>query len=204
MAAAVTAFTGWLLVALVGYAHKVVPFIVWSALRGRGIKQKADGTPLMFADLYDHRWAGIVYGLVTAGIAAVCIGFATSTSIAIAIGGVLLAVTGLCVAVNLSLRPIRLLRAPRADRVAPAERWISALIDDGSGFDALDSSAEPPVGLTPALMPARAGQRVGSLPGADLWRSVGPRSGRRGPRRGPRRGRGAVDRPSRGKWQQHP
>jgi len=121
-AAAVTSFVGWLLVALVGYAHKVVPFIVWSALRGRGIKKKTDGTPLMFADLYDHRWAGIVYGLVTAGIAAVCVGFATSTSVAIAIGGVLLAVTGLCVAVNLSLRPIRLLLAPRADRVARTER----------------------------------------------------------------------------------
>jgi hypothetical protein len=121
-AAAVTSFVGWLLVALVGYAHKVVPFIVWSALRGRGIKKNADGTPLMFADLYDHRWAGIVYGLVTAGVAAVCVGFATSTSIAIAIGGVLLAVTGLCVAVNLSLIPVRLLLTPGAERPVRAKK----------------------------------------------------------------------------------
>lgn len=107
MAAAVTAFTGWLLVALVGYAHKVVPFIVWSVLRGSGITQKADGTPLMFADLYIHRWAGVVYALVTAGIAAVCLGFAASQSLAIAVGGGLLAVAGVVVSVNLSVTPIR-------------------------------------------------------------------------------------------------
>jgi hypothetical protein len=53
VAAAVTAFSGWLLIALVGHSHKVVPFILWSALRGRGVEKKADGTPLMFADLYE-------------------------------------------------------------------------------------------------------------------------------------------------------
>jgi len=116
VAAAVTGFAGWLLVALVGHAHKVVPFILWSALRGRGISKKEDGTPLMFADLYDHRWAGIVYGLVTAGTTAVCLGFAASIPLAIAIGGGLFALTGICVAVNLSVTPIRLLFAPRTDR----------------------------------------------------------------------------------------
>jgi hypothetical protein len=121
VAAAVGAFGGWLLVALVGHAHKVVPFILWSALRGRGIQKKADGTPLMFADLYDHRLAGIVYGLVTAGVGAVCLGFALSSSIAIAAGGVLFVVTGLCVAANLSMAPTRLLSAPSVDPSVRAE-----------------------------------------------------------------------------------
>jgi len=121
VAAAVTAFSGWLLVALVGHAHKIVPFILWSALRRRGVDKKADGTRLMFADLYDHRWAGVVYGLVTAGVAAVCLGFAASISIAIAIGGGLFIVTGLCVAANLSITPIRLRRAPGADRLIRGE-----------------------------------------------------------------------------------
>ena len=121
VAAAVTAFSGWLLVALVGHAHKVVPFILWSALRGRGIDKKADGTPLMFADLYDHRWAAIVYGLVTAGVGAVCLGFAASSSIAIAIGGGLFVVTGLCVVTNLSMAPTRLLSAPAVGRHVGAE-----------------------------------------------------------------------------------
>ena len=114
VAASVTAFAGWLLIALVGHVHKIVPFILWSALRGRGISKKADGTALMFADLYDHRCAGIVYGLVTAGITATCVGFAASSTVAIAIGGGLFAVTGLSAAVNLSLTPIRLLATPGA------------------------------------------------------------------------------------------
>jgi hypothetical protein len=42
-AAAVTAFAGWLLEALAGHAHKVVPFIVWSVLRGRGDQHQPVG-----------------------------------------------------------------------------------------------------------------------------------------------------------------
>lgn len=107
-AAAVTAIGGWLLVAMVGHAHKVVPFILWSALRGRGIEKKADGTPLMFADLYDHRGATLVYGFVTVGVGGLCLGYAASNSIALVIGGGLFVLTGICVLVNLSLRPTRL------------------------------------------------------------------------------------------------
>jgi hypothetical protein len=116
VAAAVAAIGGWLLVALVGHAHKVVPFILWSALRGRGIDKKADGTPLMFADLYDHRWAAIVYGLVTVGVGALCLGYAASSSLAIAIGGGLFVITGIGVSVNLSLRPTRLFLVRSRDR----------------------------------------------------------------------------------------
>jgi hypothetical protein len=116
VAASIVAISGWLLVALVGHAHKVVPFILWSALRGRGVKEKADGTQLMFADLYDHRWAAIVYGLVTAGVGAVCLGLAASFSIAIAIGGGLFIATGLCVAANLSLPTLRLPKGTGTER----------------------------------------------------------------------------------------
>jgi hypothetical protein len=116
VAASIVAISGWLLVALVGHSHKVVPFILWSALRGRGVKEKADGTQLMFADLYDHRWAAIVYGLVTTGVGAVCLGFAASFSIAIAIGGGLFIATGLCVAANLSLTTLRLPSGTGAER----------------------------------------------------------------------------------------
>ena len=109
VAAALVAFGGWLLTALVGHAHKVVPFIVWAALRGRGVQKNPAGKPLVFADLYDHRWAGITYALVTAGIAGLCIGFAASLAGAVAVGGGLLVATGLVVAANLSIAPICLL-----------------------------------------------------------------------------------------------
>ena len=108
IAAAVVAITGWLLVALVGHVHKVVPFIVWSALRGRGIATR-HGAPLLFADLYGHRVAIAIFALVNGGLAAACLGFATSSTAALAIGGVLLAVTGIGATANLSWAPLRLL-----------------------------------------------------------------------------------------------
>ena len=71
----------------------------------------------MFADLYDHRWAAIVYGLVTTGVGAVCLGFVASISSVLAIGGVLLVVTGICVLVNLSVPALRLLWVARSGDV---------------------------------------------------------------------------------------
>ena len=111
VAAALVAFGGWLLTALVGHAHKVVPFIVWSALRSRRVDKGPTGKPLMFADLYDHRVAAVTYGLVTAGITALCIGFAVSLPVAIALGGGLLVATGSVVLANLSVTPSRMLAA---------------------------------------------------------------------------------------------
>ncbi len=112
-AAAMTAAGGWLLEALVGHAHKVIPFIVWSLLRSHGARNGPSGKPLMFADLYHHGWAAATYTTVTAGIAALCAGLATSSAPAIAAGGVLLATTGILATANLSIRPLRQLAATR-------------------------------------------------------------------------------------------
>jgi len=109
-AAAVTAFAGWLLEALAGHAHKVVPFIVWSVLRGRGIAVNPAGEPLGFGDLYDHRLAAATYALVTAGITGVCAGLGATQPAVLAVGGGLLAVSGLAAAANLSVTPARLMR----------------------------------------------------------------------------------------------
>ena len=112
-AAAVAAFAGWLLAALVGHAHKVVPFILWSVLRANGISTGPAGKPLAFADLYGHRLAAATCTLVTAGPAALCAGFAASQPALIAAGGGLLAAAGVIVAVNLSVTPARMLRRAR-------------------------------------------------------------------------------------------
>ncbi len=109
VAAAMAAFGGWLLEALVGHVHKVVPFIVWSALRARGVATGPSGKSLMFADLYDHRWAAATYATTTAGVAALCVGLGASLAAATAAAGLLLIVTGIMVAANLSLHPVRLL-----------------------------------------------------------------------------------------------
>lgn len=111
VAAAMAAFGGWLLEALVGHAHKVVPFILWSVLRSRGIAAGPAGKPLMFADLYDHGWAAATYATTTAGVALLCVGLGASLPAATAAAGVLLVVTGVVASANLSARPLRLLRA---------------------------------------------------------------------------------------------
>ena len=120
VAAAMVASGGWLLEALVGHAHKVVPFIVWSVLRSAGTRSGPSGKPLMFADLYHHGWAGATYGTVTTGIAALCAGLGGSWSPAIAAGGALLAATGALVAANLSARPLHLLTTARTGTDLPA------------------------------------------------------------------------------------
>ncbi len=111
--ASMVASGGWLLEALVGHAHKVVPFIVWSLLRSEGTRNGPSGKPLMFADLYHHGWAATTYGTVTTGIAALCAGLGASWTPAIAAGGVLLAATGVLAVMNLSARPLRLRIAAR-------------------------------------------------------------------------------------------
>jgi hypothetical protein len=125
VAAAICAFGGWLLETLVGHVHKVVPFISWSALRARGVDKNEEGKPLMFADLYDHTWATVTYALVTAAIAALCLGLVTRFADATATGGVLFVVTGLVLAANLSIRPTRMLSAPATSAdvrdVAPSD-----------------------------------------------------------------------------------
>ncbi len=109
VAAAVAAFGGWLLEALVGHLHKVVPFIAWSVLRARGITTAAAGRQIMFADLYKHLWAVVTYVLVTTGIGGLCVGLSADLPAATALGGALLALTGLIGTGNLALTPIRLL-----------------------------------------------------------------------------------------------
>src|SRR5579875_2359627 len=111
-AGAVAAAAAWLLEAVAGHAHKIVPFIVWSVLRARGVRT-VSGRPLGFADLYGHRAAAATYLLLTAGLAAACAGLAASWPAATAAAGGLLAV-------NLSVTPVRLLRAARAPRPGPA------------------------------------------------------------------------------------
>jgi len=152
-AAAVTAFAGWLLETLVGHAHKVVPFIMWSVLRGRGVATGPSGRPLGFGDLYDHRVAAGSYALITAGITAACAGLAATQPAALAAGGGLLAAAGIAVAANLSITPAALLRgAPKpAAPGQPGEQPAAA----GGGSVTLSVTALA-VAAVAALMAAAA------------------------------------------------
>ena len=75
----------------------------------------------MFADLYRHEWAGVTYALVTAGLAALCVGFGASLAWALALGGGLLSLTGIVLVLNLSVIPLRMRSNPWARRMAAEE-----------------------------------------------------------------------------------
>ena len=131
-AAALAAFGGWLLEALVGHSYKVVPFVVWSALRSRSIASGPTGKPLMFSDLYDHTSAGAAYGSVTAAVACLCAGLAAEAPALVAIAGALLTATGLVIVVSLMVIPLRMLHHAasmprvRADAARPEPGPVTA------------------------------------------------------------------------------
>lgn len=118
VSAEIAALVGWLGLAIIGHVHKIVPFIGWTALRAKGVHKKADGKPLLFADLFDGRVARVTYLTATVGTVALPIGFATATAGVVTAAGVALALTSVLVVANLSLGPSRAVRAARQAEVA--------------------------------------------------------------------------------------
>jgi hypothetical protein len=112
VAVEVTALIGWLSLAVVGHAHKIVPFISYSVLRTRGIRRKADGSPLLFADLFDRRLAGLGLLLLGPGFLAILAGLLWSNATVVSLGGVLTSLGGLTVVGNLTVGPLRAMRLP--------------------------------------------------------------------------------------------
>ncbi len=109
IAASVAAVAGWLLVAIIGHTFKIVPFIAWSALRGRGVSATPTGTSLMFADLFNRHLSVLDFALVNAAVASLIIGIVSSRPLLVAVAGVSLVAAGLLSAAALSWRPVRLL-----------------------------------------------------------------------------------------------
>lgn len=105
-AAAVVAVGGWLLVALVGIAHKVSAFVSWSALHSPRAPLKPNrGKALQFSDLFDRRLEALTYGCVTTGVAGLSAGFAASKSALIGVGGCLLVASAIVTVANLTAAP---------------------------------------------------------------------------------------------------
>jgi hypothetical protein len=117
----VLALVGWLGLAIIGHVHKIVPFIAWSALRARGVTTAPDGTPLLFAHLFDHRTARITFVAATGGVAAGLAGAASASVPLERVGGILLAAAGLLASANLALGPHRISTRRRDHAVSPAQ-----------------------------------------------------------------------------------
>lgn len=114
VSAEIAALAAWIGLALIGHAHKVVPFICWGILRKRGVTITAGGQPLLFTHLWDRRAGRASLAGAAGGFAAVTGGLIGASAGAVMSGGVLLAVTGLITVANLGLGPLRAARSAGA------------------------------------------------------------------------------------------
>ncbi|HET6966373.1 MAG TPA: hypothetical protein VFH58_16490 [Acidimicrobiales bacterium] len=108
--AEIAAVAAWIGLALIGHAHKVVPFICWGVLRKRGVATTHAGQPLLFTHLWDRRAGRLTLATASGGFAAVTSGLIAASAAPVLAGGVLLAATGVIVSANLGLGPIRAAR----------------------------------------------------------------------------------------------
>ena len=116
VAAEVAALFAWVALAIVGHAHKIVPFISWGLIRNLGISHKADGKPVLFADLYDDWLARATFASGAAGGVLIVGGLLSGTASAIAAGALSYSVCGAIALGNLGLGPGRAVRKIAASR----------------------------------------------------------------------------------------
>lgn len=113
-AAEVAALAAWLTLAVIGHAHKIVPFISWGMLRSRGVTTAPGGGPLLFQHLFDARVARLTFVVVVASEAAVVGGLLARSEPVMVAGALGLIATGALVFGNLGLGPRRAARAARS------------------------------------------------------------------------------------------
>lgn len=111
VAAEVAALIGWLGIAIIGHAHKIVPFIGFTSLRERGVSRGPDGKPLLFTHLFDGRVATVTVTLASLAFGSIVLGLLLTEPHLVRVGGVAVAVTAVMALVNLGSGPRRALRA---------------------------------------------------------------------------------------------
>jgi len=107
VAAEVAALVAWIGLAVVGHAHKIVPFIAYTSLRARGVRTGPSGRPLLFGDLFDPRVARATLVAGTIGFVTATSGILAASAATLAVGGAAVSVTGLLATVNLATGPRR-------------------------------------------------------------------------------------------------
>ncbi|HET9733119.1 MAG TPA: hypothetical protein VFP54_10630 [Acidimicrobiales bacterium] len=127
VSAEIASLAAWLGLALIGHAHKVVPFIAWGILRARGFRAAPDGSPLLFSHLWDRRLARCTCVAAASGFGAVVAGLAGGWVAPVATAGPLLSIAGLLALANLGLGPVRVARRLRRQAIGDLPPQIPAL-----------------------------------------------------------------------------
>ena len=109
VAAEIVSLGAWIALAIIGHAHKVVPFITWGILRASGVKFTRNNRPLVFSDLLNPSVARASFVMVTFGFTLIIVGLATMDGVLFSIGSGALALAAVSVSSNLAIRPSRML-----------------------------------------------------------------------------------------------
>ena len=125
VAAEVTGLIAWLSLAVAGHSHKIVPFIVYTRMRARGVQYHRSGRPLLFGDLYRKAPAWATFGMLTVGFSLVLAGILAGSAAVAAAGGFLVGIAGVSVGLNLSI-------GPRIAPIAEPERQEPELTRSGN------------------------------------------------------------------------
>jgi hypothetical protein len=125
VAGEVAALFGWISLAVVGHAHKIVPFIAWSGLRARGITTTPDGSPLLFHHLFDARVARATFVVATGAVVLLAVGVLATSSPTVFAAGCTFAVLGCVALANLGLGPRRITRAVTAAAASGREKELA-------------------------------------------------------------------------------
>ncbi len=122
--AEVGSLAAWLGLAIIGHAHKIVPFITYSHLRARGVRTGPTGRPLLFGDLVHQGAARLTLAVTAAGFTAAVAGILAASPTTVALGGGAIALGGVIVTANLASGPRRVdapaAASPAAGQDAPA------------------------------------------------------------------------------------
>jgi hypothetical protein len=115
VAAEVAALFGWIALAIIGHAHKIVPFVTWRRLRERGVERHPNGTPLLFAHLYNATAAQASFATAVIAVVSLVVGLATAIASLLIAAGSAFAVTAIVVTLNLAVTPRRVAARGRAE-----------------------------------------------------------------------------------------
>lgn len=123
VSAEVASLVGWIGLALLGHAYKIVPFITWAALRlaGHGAAGGSKtGAPFVPSALFSEKLARAGFPAAAGGFVAIVAGLLAGIVPAVSVGGTLLALAGLVQLANLGIGPRIAVGRLGRERTAPA------------------------------------------------------------------------------------
>ncbi|MCB1258206.1 MAG: hypothetical protein KDB26_13935, partial [Microthrixaceae bacterium] len=108
--AEVLALILWLALAVIGHAHKIVPFISWNRLRDMGIMTGRDGRPLLFAHLVNQDLARATFALAALAAASGIAGTLGAAPLLVRVSGIALGAAGAIAIANLVSGPLLMIK----------------------------------------------------------------------------------------------